>query len=335
MTEILDDDALMARIQDGDEQAFECLVRRWDARIAMVIRRMSIVGSDVDDLRQEVFIRVLRGANRYALNTRFSAWINRLTLNAIRDWQRKRVPKPMDMDEVTTDAGHVIVQVADRELADTVETALQQIDEGLSFLNNDSRSLQKSIEPLNIAMVLDSTSSDVGVAVENSSPVGISFDGSAPPVRRSRVATAIRVCSTACSVIVALLVVVAATVVFTRGRLELSDVGIWIAWNESSESSEPTSAERRETQANLQRMSDLKATLERQSKETQLVRRQLAAVARVLQSEDELRRNQMSRLEGRLSSIVERGNTRWKTLSRLLTASTETTADEILVLNSK
>lgn len=130
MTEILDDDALMARIQDGDEQAFECLVHRWDARIAMVIRRMSIVDSDVDDLRQEVFIRVLRGANRYALNTRFSAWINRLTLNTIRDCQRKRVPKPMDMDEVTTDAGDVIVQVADRELADTVDTALQHIDEG-------------------------------------------------------------------------------------------------------------------------------------------------------------------------------------------------------------
>ncbi len=36
----------------------------------------------------------------------------------------------MDMDEVTTDAGDVIVQVADRELADTVDTALQHIDEG-------------------------------------------------------------------------------------------------------------------------------------------------------------------------------------------------------------
>lgn len=196
---------------------------------------------------------------------------------------------------------------------------------GLSFLNNDTRSLQESVEPLNVTMVL--ASPDVGAVVENSSPTGVTFDRPATPlVRRSRVATAIRVCSTACSVGAVLLVVVAATVVFAYGRLELSDRGIWIAWNESSESREPTSAEREETQVNLQRMTDLEATLERQSKETQLVRRQLAVVARVLQTEDELRRDQMSRLEGRLLSIEERGNTRWKTLSRLLTASTESTA---------
>lgn len=129
MTEILDDDALMAGIQDGDEQAFECLVNRWDVRIAMVIRRMGIADSDVDDLRQEVFIRVLRGANRYALRTCFSAWINRLTLNVIRDCQRKRVPKPMELDEVTSDLGDVVVHVADRELAGAVDAALQRMDE--------------------------------------------------------------------------------------------------------------------------------------------------------------------------------------------------------------
>lgn len=194
---------------------------------------------------------------------------------------------------------------------------------GLSFLNNDSQSLAETVEPLNVAAIVRSASPHIGVVADDSSPTGISIDGGSPAVRRSRVATAWRVCSTACSVVVALLVVVAATVVFTRGQIELSDRGIRVDWAEASKSAESTSEE---VAADLNRLSDLEAILERQNKETQLVRRQLAAVARVLQSEDELRRNQMSQLEGRLSSIEERGNTRWKTLSRLLTVSTEARA---------
>ena len=129
MTEILDDDALMARIQSGDERAFERLIYRWDARIATVIRRLGLADCDLDDVRQDVFVRIFRGADRYVLNTSFRAWINQITLNAVRDCQRKRVPPAMVLEDVASSENDAVEQIANRELADSVDVALQRLPE--------------------------------------------------------------------------------------------------------------------------------------------------------------------------------------------------------------
>ena len=59
-----DDVALIKAIQAGDHQAFESLVRRYQRQVANLIY-VTMGSRDVDDIAQEVFIRVHRSLARH------------------------------------------------------------------------------------------------------------------------------------------------------------------------------------------------------------------------------------------------------------------------------
>ncbi len=80
----------MARLAAGDSDALEAIVRRWEAGVGRVLARLTPNSTDVDDLRQEVFLRVLTAASRYRADGQFSAWLYRIVINLARDAARRR-----------------------------------------------------------------------------------------------------------------------------------------------------------------------------------------------------------------------------------------------------
>lgn len=71
----------MLRFADGDESAFEELVKRNVGKVHGVIYRFLGNGAVVEDLTQEVFMRVHRTASRYVPTAKFSTWLYRVTAN--------------------------------------------------------------------------------------------------------------------------------------------------------------------------------------------------------------------------------------------------------------
>lgn len=84
------DHELMRRSRDGDVAAFEELVDRWEGPVARVLARLTHSNSEVEDLCQEVFLRVLNACGRYRACGAFSTWLYRITLNVARSAARKR-----------------------------------------------------------------------------------------------------------------------------------------------------------------------------------------------------------------------------------------------------
>ena len=72
---------LMDKAAEGDEFAFEILVRRHETSILNLIYRYVGDRTKARDLAQEVFIRVWRAANRYEPKAKFSTWIYSITAN--------------------------------------------------------------------------------------------------------------------------------------------------------------------------------------------------------------------------------------------------------------
>jgi RNA polymerase sigma-70 factor (ECF subfamily) len=72
---------LMARIAEGDEDAFEILVNRHQASILNLIYRFIGDRTDAKDLAQEVFLRVWQAAKSYEPKAKFTTWIYRITAN--------------------------------------------------------------------------------------------------------------------------------------------------------------------------------------------------------------------------------------------------------------
>lgn len=89
------DSLLMLRVQQDDHAAFEDLVQRYQHRVLGILHHMIGGGDEVDDLAQEVFLRVFRSRKNYKPTAKFSTWLytitNNLALNALRDRRRKPV----------------------------------------------------------------------------------------------------------------------------------------------------------------------------------------------------------------------------------------------------
>jgi len=84
----LSDEAIVARIAVGDTRAFPVLVARYRRRVYAVLVRATGRPQDADDLFQETWIRVARGAARFDPCRQFASWVARIATNVAIDWMR-------------------------------------------------------------------------------------------------------------------------------------------------------------------------------------------------------------------------------------------------------
>jgi len=81
---------LIRRFQQGDQAAFESLVRRYQRQVANIIFLTLGTRDGLEDLAQEVFIRVHRSLGRFKSESTFFSWLYRITVNICIDEARKR-----------------------------------------------------------------------------------------------------------------------------------------------------------------------------------------------------------------------------------------------------
>jgi len=107
------DERLVSRVAAGDGSALEELLRRYERPLATFIRRRT-GGADVEDLYQETWMRVVRGAPGFDVSRRFSTWLFRIAANLCRDWWRSRGPE----------SGAESVDLFESPAADRIESVL-------------------------------------------------------------------------------------------------------------------------------------------------------------------------------------------------------------------
>ncbi len=84
------DNELVERYRHGDAAAMETLLARWDLPVRRLLVRLAGPRCDAEDLRQEVFLRVVRAAPTYRPQWAFSTLLHRIVLNVTRDAARRR-----------------------------------------------------------------------------------------------------------------------------------------------------------------------------------------------------------------------------------------------------
>ena len=127
------DQRLMRRFQKGDDSAYEVLVHKFQAPVLSLVRRyLGSRSPGVDDVAQEVFIRVYRHKLTYEPKAKVSTWIFKVTVNAclneIRRLGAEKNRRVAGFTAVFGDAGEsgdtdVGAVLADRHAASPVEGA--------------------------------------------------------------------------------------------------------------------------------------------------------------------------------------------------------------------
>ncbi|MBZ5728286.1 MAG: sigma-70 family RNA polymerase sigma factor [Acidobacteriia bacterium] len=87
---MLVDFELVRRAQKGDSAAFNELVLAYRKRIMGTISRLISRPEDVEDVAQEVFLRLYFSLDQLRMAEGFEPWLHRLTTNAAFDYLRKQ-----------------------------------------------------------------------------------------------------------------------------------------------------------------------------------------------------------------------------------------------------
>jgi RNA polymerase sigma-70 factor (ECF subfamily) len=136
------DEQLMLLFGQGQSSAFEELFYRYDRRLFNFVARMTRwQGADVQDMVQEIFVRLVNGAASYKPSAKFSTWLYRVATNCCLNKldKRKRHRHLQVVDgrwETFSSQKEPAARLIDREGNEALETALLQLtaDQKTMFL---------------------------------------------------------------------------------------------------------------------------------------------------------------------------------------------------------
>lgn len=100
MGEQLTDQALIERVQNGDKQAFNFLVIKYQNKICNLISRYVKNSGDVQDVAQEAFIKAYRALPSFRSESAFYTWLYRIAVNTAKNYvvAQGRRPPSTDID---------------------------------------------------------------------------------------------------------------------------------------------------------------------------------------------------------------------------------------------
>src|SRR3954470_10030917 len=137
-----DDVRLMQLVGRGDTRAFEQLIEKRQRVVAGPVGRMLASSSDVEDIAQQVFVRVWKSAGRYVPRAKFTTWLLKITRNLVFNELRRRKRHPVTPLQGEADGEEMQLKDdrASRPDASLLETELQgQIEMAIAALPETQR----------------------------------------------------------------------------------------------------------------------------------------------------------------------------------------------------
>ena len=97
---------LIQRIQNGEQQAFTLLVKKYQNRIANILTRYIRNSGDIADVTQEVFIKVYKSLPSFRGESAFYTWLYRIAVNTAKNYltSQSRRPPASDIDATEADS---------------------------------------------------------------------------------------------------------------------------------------------------------------------------------------------------------------------------------------
>jgi RNA polymerase sigma-70 factor (ECF subfamily) len=130
---------LIQRIQNGEQQAFTLLVRKYQNRVANILTRYVRSSGDIADVTQEVFIKVYKSLPSFRGDSAFYTWLYRITVNTAKNYltSQSRRPPASDIDALEADSydGSDALKEADspesilrsEEIRDVIMNTIEQL----------------------------------------------------------------------------------------------------------------------------------------------------------------------------------------------------------------
>lgn len=138
------DQQLVARAQQGDKQAFELLVSKYQRKLLRLISRLVRDPAEAEDVAQDAFIKAYRALPQFRGDSAFYTWLYRIGVNTAKNFlvsQGRRPPSSTEKDNEeaeTFDDADALRDIntpesilLSKEIANTVNAAMAKLPEEL------------------------------------------------------------------------------------------------------------------------------------------------------------------------------------------------------------
>jgi RNA polymerase sigma-70 factor, ECF subfamily len=141
---VVDDRALLAALREGEEWAFETMIRLYGGRLLAVAKRFTKNDHDAQDVVQSAYLSAFRALGTFEGTCQLSTWLHRIVVNSALMKLRSRRRKPEESIEQLLPAfqldGHHVEQFSDwsvpadqlierKETQATVRACIDQLPE--------------------------------------------------------------------------------------------------------------------------------------------------------------------------------------------------------------
>jgi len=149
-TGITDESELVRKAREGDMDAYDSLVRRYQERIYSTIYHMTSNHEDANDLAQEAFIKAYQALKSFKGGSSFYTWVYRIAVNKTINFLKQRKNRAsMSLNDLDFNAEH------DPDLVALVSNNTPRRDAGLAELQQKlNEGLQKLSEQHRLALTL-------------------------------------------------------------------------------------------------------------------------------------------------------------------------------------
>ncbi|HVU99821.1 MAG TPA: sigma-70 family RNA polymerase sigma factor [Verrucomicrobiae bacterium] len=140
--EPIEESVLVERAREGDLDAYDQLVRRYQERIYATLYHMTSNHEDANDLAQEAFIKAFHALKSFKGGSSFYTWVYRIAVNKTINFLKQRKNKQqMSLDDLDFNAEHdpdLVALISDKtprrevnlsELQEKLNVALQKLSE--------------------------------------------------------------------------------------------------------------------------------------------------------------------------------------------------------------
>ena len=138
------DRQLVTRAQQGDRQAFNLLVEKYQRKLARLLSRFIRDPAEVEDVTQEAFIKAYRALPAFRGDSAFYTWLYRIGINTAKNYlmaMGRRAPTSTEVEAEDAEGYEEGEQLRDintpesvllsNEIAETVNSTIEQLPEEL------------------------------------------------------------------------------------------------------------------------------------------------------------------------------------------------------------
>jgi len=138
------DSQLVVRAQQGDKQAFNLLVEKYQRKLTRLLSRFIRDQAEVEDVTQEAFIKAYRALPAFRGDSAFYTWLYRIGINTAKNYlmaMGRRAPTSTEVEAEDAEGFEEGEQLRDintpesvllsNEIAETVNSTIEQLPEEL------------------------------------------------------------------------------------------------------------------------------------------------------------------------------------------------------------